>query len=522
MKRWTIGLITIVMVIAFGGLLVLQVGYVNTIVGSRNATLRASILRSLQQVSKNLEIQETRRFLQKEVFRDTDSYFAWGSEYGAQLNDEILYHHNEGLDSIADNGQSPQVSLDTASLHVHDFVDVGRRYCYPETESAVERASNDMQDRFRERFYYQKGLLDEVILEIIYRANLMPLDQRIDFEQLGDKIQKRFERNDVKQEFIYRVIDHDGKVIYTSDENVKFEPDSEWSFRKELFSNDRQTQKASIELYFPFISHYQFNTVTILIPSIIFSAILLVTFIITIYIVSRQKKLSEIKADFISNMTHELKTPVSSISLASQMLMDSKVERPPDQLRRIAAVIGDETKRLSLLIEKVLQTSLFERQRIALKLKDVDVHEVVLNVANTLHLKVEQVGGMIDLDLDADNTLICVDQMHFTNVVFNLMENALKYRREDLPFCMIVHTKSDQKYVTIIIEDNGIGIKKDDQKRIFDRFYRVPKGNKHDVKGFGLGLAYVKKIIDEHNGSIRVESELNVGTKFIIQLPIIN
>jgi signal transduction histidine kinase len=228
------------------------------------------------------------------------------------------------------------------------------------------------------------------------------------------------------------------------------------------------------------------------------------------------------KNDFINNMTHELKTPVSTISLAAQMLKDQDITKNPDVFKHISGVINDETKRLSFLVEKVLQMSLFERQRAQLKLKELDANDIVTSVANTFVLKVEKFGGSLDVDLSADNSDIYVDEMHITNVLFNLLDNAVKYRRPDVPLKLMVRTWDEGGKLQISVEDNGIGIKKEYQKKVFDRFFRVPTGNVHDVKGFGLGLAYVRKIIEDHKGSIRAESgEGNVGTKFIITLPLI-
>ena len=221
-------------------------------------------------------------------------------------------------------------------------------------------------------------------------------------------------------------------------------------------------------------------------------------------------------------MTHELKTPVSTISLAAQMLKDSDITKSPDVFKHISGVINDETKRLGFLVEKVLQMSLFERQKAALKLKEVDANDLLASVANTFDLKVEKYDGTIDIDLQAEDSDIYVDEMHITNVLFNLLDNAVKYRRLEVPLTLMCRTWNENGKLLISIEDNGIGIKKEYLKKVFDRFFRVPTGNVHDVKGFGLGLAYVRKIVEDHKGTIRAESGSgNVGTKFIITLPLI-
>lgn len=221
-------------------------------------------------------------------------------------------------------------------------------------------------------------------------------------------------------------------------------------------------------------------------------------------------------------MTHEFKTPISTISLAAQMLKDPAVAKSPQMFQHISGVINDETKRLRFQVEKVLQMSMFERQKTTLKMKEIDANALIEGVINTFTLKVEKYNGKITSLLKAENSIILADEMHFTNVIFNLMDNAVKYKRPEEDLLLDVRTWNEQGKLYVSIQDNGIGIKKENLKKIFEKFYRVHTGNLHDVKGFGLGLAYVKKIIMDHKGSIRAESELGKGTKFIIVLPLLN
>lgn len=213
------------------------------------------------------------------------------------------------------------------------------------------------------------------------------------------------------------------------------------------------------------------------------------------------------KNDFINNMTHEFKTPISSISLAAQMLSDQSIKKSEAMYENLSRVINDETKRLRFQVEKVLQMSLYDRDNIAFKQKELDAHQLLAGVIKTFTLKVSQNGGSISSDFKAEQAEIYVDEMHFTNVIFNLMDNAVKYKRDDVELHLTLRTWNTGDKINISIEDNGIGIQKDDLKRIFDKFYRVHTGNKHDVKGFGLGLAYVKKIVGLQNGVIHAESE---------------
>ena len=235
----------------------------------------------------------------------------------------------------------------------------------------------------------------------------------------------------------------------------------------------------------------------------------------------RQKRYSEIKNDFINNMTHELKTPISSISLAAQMLGDESVPKSQQMQSHLSRVINDESKRLRFLVEKVLQMSMFDRKSVSFKKKMLDLNELLEQTASTFTLRVEHTGGKIHTEIEAVDSAIYVDEVHFQNAITNLMDNAVKYRKPDQPVDIHIRTWNDGDRLCFSIKDNGQGIKKDNVKKIFDKFYRVHTGNVHDVKGFGLGLAYVKKIINLHDGEIRCESELGKGTKFTVTLPVL-
>jgi signal transduction histidine kinase len=216
-------------------------------------------------------------------------------------------------------------------------------------------------------------------------------------------------------------------------------------------------------------------------------------------------------------MTHELKTPISTISLASQLLKDKGVPLELKNIDYISGIIEDESKRLSYQVEKVLKTALFEQGHIKLKLRELDVHKVIENVVHNFEIQVTNRNGSIVKSLEANRSIANIDEVHFTNIIFNLLDNAVKYSKDE-PEIKIA-TQDNNSGIYIFVSDNGIGIKKQDQKKIFDQFYRVSTGNVHDVKGFGLGLNYVKKMVEEHGGEITLESELKKGTTFKIFIP---
>ncbi|MCK5169624.1 MAG: HAMP domain-containing histidine kinase, partial [Bacteroidales bacterium] len=225
----------------------------------------------------------------------------------------------------------------------------------------------------------------------------------------------------------------------------------------------------------------------------------------------------QIKNDFVNNMTHELKTPISTISLASQMLKDDSIPIESKNLGYISNIIDDESKRLSYQVEKVLKTALFEQGQIKLKRREINIHKLIENVIKNFNIQVKSRNGKLIKTLNASNPVLLIDEVHFTNIIFNLLDNAVKYSREEPN--ITISTDQNKKGIYVSVADQGIGIKKQDQKRVFDQFYRVSTGNVHDVKGFGLGLSYVKKIVEAHNGEIKLKSEYKKGTTFEIFIP---
>ena len=237
----------------------------------------------------------------------------------------------------------------------------------------------------------------------------------------------------------------------------------------------------------------------------------------TITVILRQKRLSEVKTDFINNMTHELKTPISTIGLSSEMLMRSDFSKEPEKLKRYASIIYKENKRLENQVERVLNVAKLDKEELTLKKEQVDAHELLLEVKENFDINQLEQGGSIQLELQATTPTIQADPVHITNVIYNLLDNAVKYC--DKKPQISVKTSNDKKGLHMEITDNGIGIKREDLKMIFDKFYRVPTGNLHNVKGFGLGLYYVKLIIDAHGGKIDVKSKPGEGTEFTVFLP---
>lgn len=256
-----------------------------------------------------------------------------------------------------------------------------------------------------------------------------------------------------------------------------------------------------------------------IIGTILFTIIITTAFFITVRTLIRQKKLSEIKSDFINNMTHEFKTPIATISLAVDALKNEKVVADNEKKNYFIEIIKEENKRMNKQVEVILQASLFDKKDIQLSKKLVSVHTLISNAINNIALTLQEKNGVVSTSFNATSDIIFADEVHFGNVINNLLDNAIKYSKSD-GLAINISTKNTGHQLQIVLQDNGIGMTKETMKQIFEKFYRAHTGNLHNVKGFGLGLSYVKSIIDAHKGTIKPESTLGVGSTFTISIPL--
>ena len=512
MKKHTIWILAILMAITFIGLLCIQIFYMKNIVQIRYEQFKQGVRQSLVSVAQRLEQDEARYFLEEDV----------NSVHSSSIIAQYLGDNVPNLSGV-------KYSFTTSTGLVADLTIKG-----DVQEISKLQIGNDVIDHYRNlqnsyhnRYLYQKGMIDDVILNIVSSASNRPIRERADSAVVARYLRQELDTLGLRMPFEFAIANYAGTVLYKSSDFQASHTDRDNMFIQALFPNDNTGRLNYLKVYFPTKKDYIFSSISFMVPAFAFTFILLIIFVFTIIVAFRQKKLTEMKNDFINNMTHEFKTPISSISLAAQMLSDEAVRKSPAMMQQISNVINDETKRLRFQVEKVLLMSMFDRQKVSLKLKEIDANTAINNIVNTFaatfKLKVEKYGGRINARLDAEDAIVSVDEMHFTNVIFNLLDNAVKYRREDVPLELTVSTRDlNGERLQIIVADNGIGIRRDDLKKIFDKFYRVSTGNRHDVKGFGLGLAYVKKMVCDLGGEITAESELGTGTKFKIILPLTN
>lgn len=503
-----IGLISI----AVFGLIAVQGLWIKQAYRLKEQQFQELVKNSITLVSNELNNDEIVNQIKKEIYAfHQDSL---------QKNYQLTF----GSDIPHSEHQKPQLTNPANDYYVNSSVTITsesgvlsdsvwyRQEFYSEIQSPEGRDQRNIQNQLSKQAINQK----EESIKRIYDRMSKPgrkFDERTTPTEMNNLIKLQLFNNGITLPFEYAVLDNRRNIVMHSGSFDKNTPSR--LVGGVLRSEDLVSPPNILVLYFPAERNFLLKSLGYMgASSALLTLVILITFGYTIYVILRQKKLSEIRNDFVNNMTHELKTPISTISLASQMLNDTTIPNTMKNIDHLSKVIHDESKRLGFQVEKVLQAAIFEKGKMNLKIRRLDAHELINTVVKNFILQVKNRNGQITKNLDAEYSVVNIDEVHIANVLLNLLDNALKYCKEQPK--IVVTTVNKKNYIAISVEDNGIGISKENQKRIFEKFYRVPTGNVHNVKGFGLGLSYVKKVIDEHGGKISIESELNVGTKFEI------
>lgn len=384
----------------------------------------------------------------------------------------------------------------------------------------VEKVSKQVDSIIHNRVYHKTAIVGDIVknlIEVDIYASIQDRLKNIDIEKI---ITEKLNEKGLDTNFYYGVYDDQNNLVTTNfDESETKNEISDSKYTTRLFPNDVIGKESNLKIYFPEQTVFVITKMwAVLLLSIIVMLSIIFGFAFTFRTILRQKKLSEMKNDFINNITHELKTPISTISLACQSLTDDSVSKDQNILKRYIGMINEENNRLGTLVEGVLKSAVFDKGNFDLELNDYIVSELIVEAINNIKFQVEKKEGEIVFENQLQKEYnIKLDKVHFLNIIINLLDNANKY--SEIAPQIFVSIRETGNTIEISIEDNGIGISKDDQKRIFDKLYRVPTGNIHNVKGFGLGLNYVKTIIEKHGWKIRVDSQLGKGSKFIISIP---
>ncbi len=377
----------------------------------------------------------------------------------------------------------------------------------------------DIQIKESRELLNKSKYINDIIVQAFRDDLFMSATERIDYELLQQVIEEEALKSDVGKKFEFRVVDHNNKSLLTDNYPTHYDPNLEGQiYEADLFPADIFHEQLRLQVLFPEKTRFIWKQLTwvVVVTFIVLIAIIVSMFLLTKTIL-HQQNYNTMKSDFISNMTHEFKTPISTISLACEALTDKDMSDDANPDNPFVKMIREENKRLESLVESILQSAVIEKGELKIKPQAVNLHEILTQVTKNAKLRVQSLHGELHLKLKAQNTQILADPMHITNVFANLLDNAIKYC-DKAPFIEVSTTNENGGWIVCAISDNGIGIKKEHQTRIFEKLFRVPTGNVHNVKGFGLGLSYVKTIIDLHGGKIEVDSQLGQGSTFTIKL----
>ncbi|MCQ2351154.1 MAG: HAMP domain-containing histidine kinase [Paludibacteraceae bacterium] len=477
MKKNSLVILAVFMLLSFIGLVGVQLQYTLQLLQINEKSFDDDVRSALYQVAKILEDEETISYM-KEAF-------------GKELETGVVEH-----DSII-----TAIQLGNMSLSPHQ------------------------RQVIKETFARKRILVTDAAMKWFNTAPRKPLKERIDAEHVETLIEQELDKNSISTPFKVAFIDFEGNVFSSDTAFVRQDSildKKEW-YSQMLFPSDYGNIMNFMRVWFPEKQPYILKSLAPVSSLSLFCTLLLfAVFVSVIVLMNRQRKLTESRNDFMHNMTHELKTPISSISLASQMLSDNEVARSDKMRHHLTSVISEETKRLRFQVEKVLQISLLESEKAIMNFRPVDINQIITTVTDNFGIKVVGSKGHIETYLNATQSVAEVDEMHFTNIIYNLLDNAVKYSKENEAIILKVTTTNDNREHTISvkIEDNGIGIAREDLPLIFEKFQRVHTGDVHNVKGFGLGLSYVKKVVKKHKGTINVESIIGEGTTFTITIPL--
>ena len=485
----------------------IQASWFKTSFSLRQHQFSEQVMKSLDGVVKEID--------QREVFR--------------QLNNEVIALSFDTVPTLQNsniNRPAPEIvgdalrDADTANTLVVLSKD---SLFYSLTDPSEDRLTMDspsmnreqLHEEIQKRVHQDKTVIVENIINKI-TSKKVNIEDRVSPAEIQQILSEQLKRSGISSEYHFTVLKEDRSTYFSSEEYAP--DDDDHLYEIDLFPDDLISPHAYLVVYFPDENKISMSTLTRnTVTSIILALIIIAIFLSTLIIILRQKKLHEMKTDFVNNMTHELKTPIASISLASQMLKDPAIAKNEQSFANISSVIEEESKRLGFQVERVLQMAALERGKTILKTKEICLNDIIRKVVKTFDLKLKAKDGTITCKYGAKDDLIEGDEVHITNIVTNLLDNALKYT-EIKPELKIT-TSNVKNGVEFTITDNGIGISRENQKRIFEQFFRVHTGNIHNVKGFGIGLSYVKKIVDAHQGTIKVKSDIGRGTTFTVFLP---
>lgn len=514
MKKRIIVLLALFFFLAITGIVLIQLYWIRNAIDITDQQFRTDANKALEAVVLDLEEQELINNIMEQIdVYSTDSVTAIVPANsplarklrGYQPNSELLEIY--GLDT-----ENEPITITSSGQRIVISAEDMNAYSLPDelTEASPEVITAELKGRVTNKIVFLEKIMDKIL------SDTPDIRERIDPEALRKSIRNSLDNVGIKLDFEFSIRSGRSGIIWKTP-GFTDKPGTN-KFIIQLFPNDPLPGQNQLVIYCLQEQQYKFERIGSLgFLSLLFAIMLLILATGTFIVIFRQKKISEIRNDFINNMTHELKTPISTISLASQMMADKSISEENKNIDNLAKVISDESMRLKFQVEKVLQMAIFEKTKMKFNLAGMDIHKILYSAIDNFALQIKTTDGKIVTDFQATYSHAMVDEIHFLNAISNLIDNSIKYsgRKPEIT----ITSRNSKKSIIITIEDKGIGISKKELKRIYDKFYRVSSGNLHNVKGFGLGLSYVKKVIEDHNGTIKADSQINKGTKFTILIP---
>ena len=495
MNRRIIWVIVVLMSVSVVGVVWLQMDLIGNLMRENEEQFENDVFDALNEVVQRLEKKED-----EELFSQINGY-------------QWFYARQQMLTSLSGGQLDAQLELRIG-------------------DGSLNRLDNNLRRQFQDQ------LLTNPSLMAIYKRGVTErsLAERIDLDVLDNLLRKALANRGInpansKYDYHYGVFSVAEKSFVIADGHYVIEdptpretmPNAQSKnlynpdYTVALFPLERPTP-GELRIFFPNRTNIIWSSLwQNFLAVLLFTGVILFSFFYTLNVVFRQKKVSEMKTDFINNMTHEFKTPIATISLATDSITSPKISMDPEKVVRFAQIIQQENKRMNSQVEKVLQMALIDKQEFNLKLTEVNLHDVIERAVENISLQVEKRGGQATMELQAKRPVVQGDLTHISNIIHNLLDNANKYSPENPEIS--VHTRNVSGGVKVIVKDRGIGMSSEARKHIFDKFYRVHTGNLHDVKGFGLGLSYVKALMTAHKGQVDVKSELGKGSSFMLVFP---
>jgi len=539
-KSKFIGLI-IMMLLSIIGIIWIQTVWIRNAIGIRNETFNHAVIVSLNNAAQAIESSRKMNFFDNYIFSDPllfgnstydiSSYLSIGrysSDSGSNLSVRIANQSSYGnsvTGEITAFNQSYSFTGDTSI--VSDSVTLVVTAPDESRHLSIVKRGEEMNANSREAFLRQNEFLDwvkdrsgelqnmsgQMISEIYRWEKTLELDNK----EIEYTLKQTLSFSGINTPFEYAVI-KDGTVEVGTFKKSEKKDFLKSNYMVRLFPANVLRRDLLLSVVFPERTNYVLGSMLWLFGgSLSFSLFILATFALSLYLIIRQKKISEMKSDFINNMTHEFKTPIATISLAADTISNPKVIKDEDRIKHFIGMIKKENSRMNKKVETILQIASLDKKEIDFSFENVSIHTIIEHSIESIDIQVQQRNGKITLFLDAEESLIYGDSEHLTNIVNNLLDNAIKYSPESPNIS--VKTENCVKGILLYVEDEGIGMTKAVQSKIFERFYRQSSGNVHDVKGFGLGLNYTRAIIEAHKGNITVSSEPGKGSRFVIFLP---